>query len=519
MDQRALVGRLLDPRCYPHPVEKVDLLETHISYVLLAGEFAYKIKKALALPFLDYSTLELRRRYCEEELRINRRTAPALYLEVVPIRDCASGPCVGTAGDPAEYAVRMRRFRQTDLFDAMARRNELGPVHVVELARHVARFHADADAAPAGSLWGASATVFDQALDNVSSLRERCADVHESNDLGELEAWTRAEFGRISPMLERRRAAGLVRECHGDLHLGNIAWIDGAPVAFDAIEFEPALRWIDVASEIAFVVMDLLDHGLPALAWRFLDEYLAVTGDYEAVVPLRFFLVYRALVRAKVAAIRSGQQEAGGAMPREVRGHLDLARDLARSAGTGVVAMHGLSGSGKSTFALRLAESLGAVRVRSDVERKRLAGVPPDASTQGVPGVYSADFTGRVYDRLEALARLVAGEGRWPVVVDAASLLRAERDRFRMLAGALALPFCVVSCEAGEEELRRRIEARRQDAGNVSEATTSVLADQMRWQEPLLEGEQDVIRVGPDDGLDACIAKVATRMEGRSARP
>jgi aminoglycoside phosphotransferase family enzyme/predicted kinase len=521
----ALIAALREPARYPHPVARVELVETHISWVLLAGDYAYKLKKPLDLGFLDFSTLEARRRCCAEELRLNRRTAPALYLEVVPIGGTPDDPRLGA--DPAiEYAVKMRRFDQDALLDRVAKRGALAPALVDALAAAVADFHARVERAPPGSGWGAPERVLafcEQNFATLESMEPLAGSPADLEHLESLRTWTRREFTARRERFVERRRAGFVRECHGDLHLGNIALVDGAPVAFDCIEFNPDLRWIDVQSEVAFLVMDLLDHRLDAAAWRCLDRYLGATGDYEGLAVLRFYLVYRALVRAKVAALRAAQPDldaqARERVAAERRGYFALARRLADGARPAIVLMHGLSGSGKTTVAQALLERLGAVRVRSDVERKRLHGLDARArSGAGLDaGLYAPEATRRTYERLAAAARAIVDAG-FTAIVDAAALRRADRAAFRALARELGVPFAIAACEAPKPALRERVAARERAGADASEATAAVLERQIETQEPLGAdewGEAAVFDTGA--GPDA-IAAAAQAVEGRLTR-
>jgi aminoglycoside phosphotransferase family enzyme/predicted kinase len=490
-----LVRALQDPARYPHPVGRVEVLETHISFVLLAGEYAYKLKKPLDLGFLDFSTLEARQRYCEEELRLNRRTAPDLYLAVLPIKGRPEDPQFGGDGDAIEYAVKMRRFPQEALLDRMAKAGTLQPGHIDALASSIAAFHDRVAVAAEDTQWGAPGHVLAPAFQNFTQLAPRVDGAGDRRELEALHAWTQREYDARREAFSTRKRDGRVRECHGDLHLGNIALIGGAPVPFDCIEFEPELRWIDVMNEVAFLVMDLLDRGFGPLAWRFLDRYLQATGDYAGMPVMRFYMVYRALVRAKVAAIRAGQEGLAVAARNEARAkcreYLSLATALSRAGHPALVATHGVSGSGKTFVASRLVERLGAIRVRSDVERKRLHGLAAEARTSCAfgNGLYGPASTEATYRRLEDVARVVLQSG-WPVIVDAASLRRTERDRFRALAGALGVPFVIASCTAPPEVLRERVVARERQGRDASEAGLDVLERQLTSQEPIAADEQ-----------------------------
>lgn len=515
-----LVRALQDPGRYPHPVGHVEVLETHISFVLLAGEYAYKLKKPVDLGFLDFSTLQARHRYCDEELRLNRRTAPDLYLAVLPITGRPEDPYLGGEGDAIEYAVKMRRFPQEALLDRMAAAGTLQPGHVDALAASVAAFHDRVAVATEDTAWGEPGHVLAPAQQNFAQLAPRVADARDRRDLDALQAWTRREYDTCCEAFAARKRDGRVRECHGDLHLGNIALIDGAPVPFDCIEFEPDLRWIDVMNEVAFLVMDLLDRGFGPLAWRFLDRYLQATGDYTGMRVMRFYLVYRALVRAKVAAIRAAQEglavAAGAESRAKCREYLSLATALTQTGRPALVATHGVSGSGKTVVAGALVERLGAIRVRSDVERKRLHGLPAEARTgSGVgTGLYGPASTEATYRRLEDVARVVLQAG-WPVIVDAASLRRCERERFRALATGLGVPFVIASCAAPTEVLRERVVARERQGRDASEAGLEVLERQLASQEPIGADEAAVTVVfdtaaGPA-ARDAAIEAVVQR--------
>jgi hypothetical protein len=522
----ALVAGLLRATAYPEPVETVSRIETHISTVLLAGAHAYKIKKPLDLGFLDFSTLEKRRQACEAEVRLNRRTAAELYLDVVTIVGPVATPRILTgpvaaADDVIDYAVRMRRFDPQATLDRLAARGALDAGMVDRLADSIARFHAETPAAPAS--FGEPATVERWALENFAAMRLHVQSAADRARLDALEAWTRAESAALRTVMSTRVRSGRVRECHGDLHLGNVALIDGRPVAFDAVEFNDELRCIDVASDLAFTFMDLLDHALPRLAWRFVSAYLEASGDYEGLAVLRYYAVYRALVRAKVALIRLHQPQVSHHV--RVREHtsfehyLALAERLQQQGAAVLVAMCGLSGSGKSTVAQTLAELLGGVRVRSDVERRRLFGIPGNAPTGGA--IYTPAANEATYARLGECARagIVA---RVPVVLDAAFLRRAERERMRALAQELGASFAVAACTAPLDVLRARVAGRRERGLDPSEADLAVLERQLGGYERPGADEAEwtcVIDTGPGAPLEDLGAELAEALLAPISRP
>lgn len=518
------LAAMREPASYPHPADPVALIETHISWVFLAGDYAYKVKKPVALGFLDFSTLEARRFYCGEELRLNRRTAPGLYLGVVPVTETPAGPRVDGPGKPIEYALRMRRFPQKALADDMALGGGLGAAQAEAIAAAVAAFHAGIPAAAPDTEYGSPERVAAPALANFEQLG-RLADAGEG--LAELRTWTFGQGARLRDVFAARKRDGFVRECHGDLHLGNIVFLEGRPVLFDCIEFDPAYRWIDVMNEVAFLAMDLLEHGLDAAAWRFLNAYLETTGDYAGVRVLRYYLVYRAVVRAKIACIRSQQPGAGyatqGRAHRESGEYFALAGSLAASERRALVVMHGLSGSGKTTAAQKITEKLGAVRVRSDVERKRVHGLATGARTQAQPfgGIYGPEGTRLTYERLVQAARDVVESG-YGVIVDAAFLRRAEREEFRALAREIGAPFLIASCRASEGALRGRVARREAAKSDASEAGVSVLESQIAAQEPLGDDELTYAAVIDTErgeaGLEEAIGGIAGLFEaGRTS--
>ena len=487
--QQRLAAALRDSASFGPECRSVRVIETHISWVYLTGTHAYKVKKAVDFGFLDFTSLDARRHYCEEELRLNRRTAPRLYLDVVPIAGSVDRPVVGGSGPALEWAVRMREFPQQALLSELLARGELTAAHIDALAATVARFHDEAARVPADRPWGSAGDVLGVALANFEELRPRLDDPADLAQLAQLEAWTRREHAARGSTWEARRRDGRVRECHGDLHLGNIALVDGEITPFDCIEFNERMRWIDVVSEIAFTVMDLQHRGRPDHAQRFLDAWLAHSGDYAGLGVLRYYLAYRAMVRAKVAGLRAAQAPPGttrSAALGDCRAHVALARKEAAPGRPAVVITHGLSGSGKTTLSQALLERIGALRLRSDVERKRLQGLAPGARTgAGIDsGLYAPDATRATYDRLLSLARGIVDSGRI-ALVDAAFLSRWQRDAFRALADRLDLPFVIVDFVASEATLRRRIAARAAEGRDASEADVSVLAHQLRHREPL----------------------------------
>ncbi len=501
------------------PAER-RLIQTHISSLVLAGDFAYKLRKPLRLPFLDFSTAALRREDCQQELRLNRRTAPQLYLDVLPVVGTPHAPRLGEAGDATpqafDWVLRMRRFDDAQLLDSMAHAGALSAEHIDALAQQVADFHAALPPSPPD--FGAPETAQRWLLDALDALAANPASQSHCARIAALRSSSVRELEQRGRLLAQRRAQGFVRECHGDLHLANIVLVDGVPLPFDGIEFNAELRHIDVMSDIAFTFMDLQRHGLPHLAWRFVGSYVEHTGDVEGLALLRIFAVYRALVRARVALLRAAQSNATASASAIAAFERDLAlaERLAapRSEPPRLVLTCGLSGSGKSTVAQLLAVSLGGVRVRSDVERKRLHGMAP--STRPTPEqkamLYARGATLRTYARLGALARTLL-RAQIDTVVDAVALKRDERDALRAIASDEGARFALLECVAPETVLRERVVRRQQDNRDASDADNAILDLQLRVREPV-EPEEGAVVLSTDCDL----ATLAQRCEALTAQ-
>jgi aminoglycoside phosphotransferase family enzyme/predicted kinase len=495
-----LIRAMLDSARWPQGGAGRHRVDTHISTVVLAGPLAYKIKKPLDLGFLDFVTLASREQACREELRLNRRLAPQVYLGVCAITGTPERPEIDGAGEVIDWAVKMQRFDPHAVLSEHPER--LDQELIADLAARVADFHRGIEAASADAGYGSPDSVWAPVEQNFRQIREFAG--LTLAELDRVARWSEAQFAALRGRFARRVETGAVRECHGDLHLGNIALIEDRAVVFDAIEFNPALRWIDTVNDIAFLVMDLHGRGRADLANRFVDRYLQASGDYEGLALLRFYTVYRAMVRAKIAAIRLSQLQ--DPKPRrsaveELSRYVVLADSLTRPGPAGVIITHGVSGSGKSYAAESLGDLLPAVCLRSDVERKRLLGL---AATEAATaqGGYTAELTARTYERLAELAASVIAAG-YVAVVDATFLRRSQRQRFRQLADRLGVPFLVLDCDAEPAILRQRIHARRARSDNVSDADLSVLENQLAAREPLSETERALaVGVRPGQAVD-----------------
>jgi uncharacterized protein len=491
--ESTLIQNLMSPQAYPHPVASVHLIETHISWVLLTGDYAYKIKKPVNFGFLDFSLLEKRRHYCQEELRLNQRLAEDWYLGVVAVTGSSEQPHIDGTGEAIEYAVRMRQFPTGLTLKDRVKNGQVGRVEIDQISDLLADFHARIAKSKADSTYGSSADIKHWFEENYDHLRPRLRDNHQLRQLQKIEEWGEAEWQLKAGLMEQRRCTGFIRECHGDMHLGNMTLTDGDILLFDCIEFNPMLRWIDVISEVAFLIIDLLHFNLDAYAYRFLNRYLQHTGDYQGVRLLRYYLVYRAMVLGKVSLLRAEQQHDSALREQnlaEYRVYADLAERFTRPSSRMLLITHGFSGSGKSHYAGQLAEQIGALHIRSDIERKRLYGFRAEQGTGSTTnsGIYTQEATQLTYDRLASEAQTMLESG-FSVIVDATFLKIAQREQFRQLAALCGVPFRILVFHASDQLLIQRILQRQhQDA---SEATIEILRRQQQTAEPLRPEEQD----------------------------
>ncbi len=501
-----MIRGLLDPAAFPHAVRDLQIIETHISWVILTGEFVYKIKKPVSLGFLDFSTLERRKFFCEEEVRLNRRTAPELYLDVVPIGEAPDGLRIGT--EPAiEYAERMRQFPSAARLDQRLEASQLVPEDMRDLAGMLDRFHQALP--PRENIDPALAAVkaIRPARKNFSHLHPELFGDDSRQVLTEIEAWTRQQSIVLEPVFEARARNGFIRECHGDLHLSNLVELEGRIVLFDCIEFNPELRWIDTASDIAFLVMDLMAHERADLAYAFLSAWLEENGDYDSLEALRFYLVYRCMVRVIVASIQFEQSQKGSSNGAAIDAHryLELARLLVQAPVPRLILMHGLSGSGKTWLSERLVSTIPAIRVRSDLERKRLH---DELDTE--TGLYGREATESTYQLL--LRHCETGlQAGFDMIADATFLRRRHRHLFLDLAARLGVQAVILDCAAPVATLQSRIRRRAAEQKDASDADLAVLQQQLKDHDELDERERRVvIPVATEEITDHSIVELSS---------
>ena len=481
---------LMHADVFPHAADNIKCIVTHISWVILAGDYAYKIKKPVNFGFLDFSTLEKRFSACEDELRINRRTAPEIYEGLTRISN--TPVALDDDSQPTmEYAIRMHRFSQSALLPAVLETQPDALALINLLARHIADFHATADIAAHDSPYGTPESVLAPVQQNFRQLREKIDDPILLSDIAAIERWTQSTFTRLQPIFAERKANDHVRECHGDMHLGNIIVLEGKPLLFDALEFNASLRWIDVISDIAFLVMDLQLSGRPELGWHVLNQWLEHTGDYASLHLLPWYLCYRAMVRAKVAALRLSQLEGSArqSVLDQCHAYLALALSYTQPRQTALIMTHGISGSGKTTHSQYPVDHCGLIRIRADVERKRLFGLHATESSRDIAGgIYTKDANRLTQQHLKKLAHEVLSAG-YPVLVDATFIRQGSRDEMKTVAQKLGVPWYFMAFEAKASTLRDRANVRCAQANDASEADATVVDNQLTGLEPLQADE------------------------------
>lgn len=492
---------------FPHPVNEWQWRETHISWILLTGEYVYKIKKPVDFGFLDFSTLEKRKRCCELEVALNGRTANEWYLGVEKVCRDEQGLNLCERGELVDYAVKMKQFDPDALLlNQMQEDDSIGIGFFRSLGTQLAQFHEKVERADAASDWGSPEAVMQPVEENFRQIHTHLKDETVGNQLASIEQWSRQTFSQLKEPFQQRKQQGFIRACHGDLHLGNIAVIkdmaiadakegDKQPLLFDCIEFNESLRWIDSVSDLAFLLMDLQFRGFEAEANQVLNHYLDFSGDYDAVTVLRFYQVYRAMVRAKVALLRSSQGDDGNReAEQEFVQYLTFALKLTETTAPDFLITSGVSGSGKSRGAQQLAAELGALHFRSDVIRKQLAGLKPLQASAEIPsepgeGIYSQHFSALTFDRLAQLCEHGLRSG-YPVIADATFLSRRSRKRFLTLGKSSARNCFLIEFDVPYAELVRRVERRSQRADDASEATVAVLDQQLAGRDTIGNDER-----------------------------
>jgi aminoglycoside phosphotransferase family enzyme/predicted kinase len=489
------VRDLLHPDAYP-PEERparVELVETHISWLFLTGQYVYKVKKPVDFGFLDFTTPERRRHFCQEEVRLNRRLSPSVYLGVVEVRWDGARHTLAGPGAVVDYAVKMVQLPRERTLAALLREGKVSEAQIREVARRIAAFHAAADTGPAITAMGGLDTVRYNVRENFAQT-ERYVGLTlspEAYDL--LWAYSEAFMDVHAPLFTRRQAQGRVRDGHGDLHAGQIYLVDGV-LFLDCIEFNERFRWADVCADLAFLAMDLDFHGHPSLAHALGEEYRQASGDEELFLLLDFYKAYRAYVRGKVESFRLDQpglpEEERRAVVQRASRYFALAEGYARAPLRGplLVLLTGLIGSGKSTLARRLAPLLRGEVISSDEVRKALAGLPPTARRWEAwgTGLYSPEMDRRTYAAMGEKAHALLREGK-VVVLDASYRTAWWRREALAVADALGAPAFVVEVTAPEDALQERLRRRQEEPPGPSDGRLDILAPFREHFEPLTD--------------------------------
>jgi aminoglycoside phosphotransferase family enzyme/predicted kinase len=474
MEQK-LINRLLSPSTYPDTTHNVTLIQTHISFIFLTDDFVYKIKKPVDLGFLNFTTLDRRRFFCEEEVRLNRRLCPDVYMGVVQVRESADGITFQGNGKIVEYAVKMRRLPQDRMLDKLLKEDNVTEEHVRQIAATIGEFHLKAERSAEIDRYGSISIIKHNWDENFRQTAAFLGITINSRDMDLVEEWVSHFLSGNEKLFAERVAEGFIRDCDGDIHAENICIGDKIYI-FDCIEFNERFRYIDTAADLAFLLMDFDYHSRKCFADIALNEYLAVTGDSGILRILDFYKIYRAFVRGKVESFKLNDRsmsdgEKISAKEKAIR-HFRLARGyiLRKRLKPGIILFSGLMGTGKSTLASALSLDLGLDHVRSDVVRKKLVGVPVtgrNLSEYG-SGIYSMDWTRATYDSLLSAARkaLEAGPG---IIVDASFATRNDRDRFRRLAQELDANYLVINTTCPEYLVKQRLSARILDTTEASD--------------------------------------------------
>lgn len=477
----ALITALTDPKHFSHPVDRIEVIETHISWILLTGDIAYKIKKPVDFGFLNFTSLVDRKHYCYEELRLNQRLAPDIYQTVVPITGTPEAPILDGDGEPFEYAVKMHQFDESLRLDRLLQKSALTAQHIDALSQQIANFHMSVPHASTDGPWGEPDTIWQVIGDNFLHVGDNLNSLDDWMQLQQLAYQISQQFRSLTPKLIERKQKGHIRECHGDLHLANTTLLNDQVRLFDCIEFNLEFRWIDTICDLAFLLMDLEANHQSVYAHRCLNHYLEITGDYDGVQLLNLYQGYRAMVRAKVSMI--GEETDLDNYHR----YISLALGYANKSPAVLYLMQGISGSGKSYLSQQLLEHTGAIRLRSDVERKRLH---RQLNLEGQnPDLYGHEMNVHTYNQLKSQTERLLRVGE-SVIVDATFIRERTRQSYIELAEQLGIEVRIIACHCDTEIMKQRLALRQQEGTDPSDADINIMLQQQQGQQPLNKHEQ-----------------------------
>lgn len=506
-----LIDALLNPETYPHPVDLITTIETHISIVFLTGPYAYKLKKPVDFGFLNFSTIQRRKKFCELELTLNRRTAPQLYLgidkivtdgthfKLLPLKDnnTAQNHSNSVDEETLDYLVKMKQFNPNDVLGRMLGESCLNEDMISALTQQIANFHKSAQPVDLNKEYGEPKIQLQPMLDNFPSLSHYFSDPETQQKLNYLLAWTNKKFIINQQILKQRKQNGFVRACHGDLHLDNITLIDDQPVLFDGIEFNEYFRWIDVMSDLAFLLIDLDFRKQFATSYKILSQYLTQTLDYKGLYLLNFYRVYRTMVRAKITALRAEQLPANSLEQKHIEQtalhYIDQAIGYTQPINSSIKAkpkcilLQGVSGSGKSYFANQLLDELegfNAIILSSDRIRKTLFGI--DANHRVTEAekkqLYSNHMNQKTYQALADNAQICMNLG-FNVILDATFLKHPHREAIYQVAKTCSADCFVFSLVSTMETAKESINLRQKLNNNPSDADIKVMLNQLKYIE------------------------------------
>ncbi len=485
----SLIEQMQKPEFYPHPVKQpIQLIQTHVSYVLLTGDYAYKLKKGVNFGFLDFSTLEKRKHFCDEELRMNGAIAPEIYLEVLPITQTGDKFILGEEGEAVEYAVKMHQFPQENLFSEMFAAGKITEENLEELGRLVADFHGKSTTNEYIRSFGEVEKVREAFDENYEQTKKYIGTAQNQQQFDETKEYTDRFFAERQELFKERREGDKIREGHGDLHLRNICLWNDKIQLFDRIEFNEPFRFVDVMYDVGFAMMDLDARGRSDFGNIFLNTYLEVTGDWEGLQVLPLYLSRQAYVRAKVTSFllddpAIGEEDKQNAK-KTAADYYRLAWEYTKTKQGRLFLMSGLSGSGKTTVARELAKHKGAIHLRSDAVRKHLAGI--SLNQRGGEDLYTPQMNQKTYARLLELGIMLAKEG-WTVILDAKYDRLSLRNDAIAAAGSEKLPLQILHCTAPIEVLSDRLSQRSND---ISDATPDLLKQQQATAETFTDSER-----------------------------
>ncbi|EPJ43836.1 MAG: hypothetical protein OFPII_39570 [Osedax symbiont Rs1] len=554
-----LIKALQNPGCYPHPVSgEIQVIETQVSWVLLTGEFAYKIKKEINFGFLDFSTLTKRLYYCEEELRLNQRLAPDIYQVVVAITGTEQQPIIGLNGHkalatdsespidddsavqsaslaelkpivqpivkpiaqpivqpsqtteialrtdleissntekPFEYAVRMQQFDPKAGLNDLLIQNRFDKNWIDQIAEQLAKFHLTLPTVATNSPWGEPENIWQLVSDNFLHSLDFCTDPQDLSQLSELYRQITAQYQALTDTFRERRKLGFIRECHGDLHLANVTFFRGQIRLFDCIEFNLQFRWIDTCSDLAFLLMDLEANNKHSWANLTLNKYLEITGDYQSLQLLDFYKSFRSMVRAKVATLGAQAEHATFVK------YLNLSQSYQLSKHPSLILMHGLSGSGKSHLSYKMIDAIQAIRIRSETERQR---IHRELQKKGKKlDLHSPEVNSRLSQHLVQLTKQLLKQGR-TVIVDGTFLKSHFRQKYLTISEELEIPLHIISCKCDPKLMEARLKKGINTRSHNSQFSLERLATQRQYQQAITASElvyQTVVNTDSDQAI------------------